>query len=338
MTTLRDIAKRLGVSISTVSRALSGQPYVSEQVRTRIQEVADELDYRPNALARGLRRNQTRTVGLVVPNILNVSYSSAASVLQGVLQKFGYGLALYVTNSDRETERLCFQKLREQQVDGLVHIPTRSSSPARLLGESSRPIPLVQMFRRSSRDVDAVVYDEEAGAHQIVSHLIGLGHRHIGVIVGPPGYISVKARLRGAKQAIAETGLHPDDLSVIHREFASESGRQAFHRLLDSTEKLTAVFPASIHFVLGSLLACTDRSLKIPDQLSLAGFGDPQWYQIIKPPITSYTAPLEEMGMTAAQLLISRMEEPPPTERTRPTEIIITGTLLTRESTAPPNN
>lgn len=335
MTTLRDISKRLGVSVSTVSRALSGQAYVNEQVRARIQEVADELDYRPNALARGLRRNQTRTVGLVVPNILNVSYTSAASVLQGVLQKFGYGLALYVTNNDRETERLCFQRLREQQVDGLVHIPTRASSPASLLGESARPIPLVQMFRRSSRDVDAVVYDEETGAQQVVSYLIQLGHRRIGVIAGPAEYISVKARLRGAKRAVADAGLEPDDLSVIHREFASESGRQALHRLLDSVD-LTAVFPASVHFVLGSLLACTERNLDIPGQLSLAGFGDPHWYQIMKPPITSYTAPLDEMGMTAAQLLISRMEDPPPSNRARPTQIVISGTLLKRESTAPP--
>jgi len=336
MATLRDVAKRVGVSVSTVSRALNDHPHVSAQLRARIADVAAELDYHPNALARGLRRNQTRTVGLIVPNLLNNSYSSAAAVLQGLLQKFGYGLSVHVSDNDPETERRCFDKLREYQVDGLVHIPSAPVSTAHLVRDWPKPFPIVEMFRRSSREIDAVVYDEDTGAYEVVSHLTELGHVRIGMIVGPREYSSTKKRMRGARRAMADGGLDPGDLSIVHQEYASEGGKQACHRLLDSAAKPTAIFAASMQFVLGSLVACSELGVVIPDDVSLAGLGNTQWYDVVTPTITTYTVPLREMGLTAAQLLISRIEEQPPVDETRPTEIVVAGKFVPRGSTGPP--
>lgn len=337
MATLRDIAIRAGVSVATASRALSHHEHVREETRARVQAVARELGYRPNALARGLRRNQTRTVGLLVPDILNSSYSGAAAALvQSQLHDFGYGLVLHVSKNDSETERRCIDNFRAQQVDGLLHVPCTSVG-AHVLREGRHPIPVVEFFRRSGAgDFDAVVYDEDVGAHDVVQHLVGLGHRRIGVIAGPRRLGSTGRRLTGARRAVEEAGLSPRVLSVLHGEYTSETGRRAFQNLVDHHTPPTAVFATSRQFVLGAALAAKERGIVIPDQLSLAGFGDPEWSQLVTPALTTYTLPLHEMVMTAAQLLISRIEDDQTPPRSRGTQIVVSGNLAIRNSTAPP--
>ena len=338
MVTLRDIAIRSGVSISTASRALSDHEYVRADTRARVQDVARELSYAPNKMARGLRRNQTRAIGLVLPDMRNSSFSSeAAAFLQRELQESGYGLVLYVTRYDHETELRCLDRLRAQQVDGIVHVPASSAS-AENLTKGSLPIPVVEFLRRSSASnkLDAVLYDDEEGANRVVAHLLQLGHRRIGVITGPRGAGPTTRRLAGAYRAVAEAGLDPDVLHFMHGEYAPETGRQAFRRLLDIYPPHTAIFATSTQFVLGVMLASKESRVDIPGQISLAGFGDPEWGQLLSAPLTTYKLPLQEMAMTAALLMTSRIERKPSLE-THPIQITISGTLMVRSSTAPPS-
>jgi LacI family transcriptional regulator len=335
MATLRDIAARTGVSISTASRALSNHEYVSDETRDRVLAAARELGYSPNAMARGLRRNQTRTIGLLIPEMRNTSSGAAAAYLQQHLQDFGYGLIVSMTRNDRETELRALEHMRAQQVAGIIHVPCSASS-AYSLADGKPGIPVVEFFRRSgSEDVDSIVYDEVAAAEKVVDHLIQLGHKHIGLIVGPRRLRSTQERLKGAYHAVSKAGLGRDVLTAQHGDFSTETGRQSFSRLVQDSPRITAVFATSTHFVLGAAIALKESGLDVPGAISLAGFGDPEWLDLIHPPLTTYSLPLREMAMTAAQLMISRVEEEPGKYRL-PTQITVSGNLILRASTAAP--
>jgi LacI family transcriptional regulator len=336
MATLRDIAVRAQVSISTASRALSGHHHVQDQTRERIQAIARELGYVPNSLARGLRRNQTRTIGVLIPDLRNSSFSSESAVLlQRQFQELGYGTVLYVTRYDRETELRCIDRLRFQQVDGVLRVPTTATS-VDVLSDGARSIPVLEFLRRSqSERYDGVLYDDEEGAYRVMEHLIHLGHRRIGVITGPPETSSTKRRLSGAGRALAAAGLGPKALRVAHGEYSPATGHRGFETLMAVEPPVTAVFATSAQFVLGVAMAAKEQNVLIPQRVSLAAFGDPEWGQLISPPLTTYTLPLPEMAMTAALLLTSRIEKGPP-EDGRPVRIWISGDLVVRGSTAPP--
>lgn len=336
MATLRDVAHASGVSISTASRALSDHEYVKPATRARVIEAARDLGYAVNPVARRLRRNRTRTVGLLMPDMHNSSFSSeAARYLQRQLQDYGYGLVIYVTRNDREVELRCLERLRDQEVDGVIHVPATTAG-AELLAEGPRPIPVVELFRQSgSEHVDAVIYDSTTAAATLTTHLLGLGHRNIGVVTGVERLESTKRRLAGVYKAVNEAGLPGSCVHEAHAELSPQAGSQAFRRLLRQNSQITAVLATSSQFVLGGALAAREMGIAIPDNVSLAGFGDPEWGLLMTPAITSYTLPVEEMAMTAALLVTSRIERPDVSE-TAPTKIAFSGTLIARGSTSSP--
>ena len=338
MTTLREVALASGVSISTASRALSDHEYVKPATRAKVVEAARELGYAVNPVARGLRRNRTRTVGLVMPDMRNSSFSSeAAPYLQRQLQDYGYGLVIYVTRNDREVELRCLERLRDQEVDGVIHVPATPSS-AELLLEGPRPIPVVELFRQStSEHFDAVIYDSTGATATLTSHLIGLGHREIGIITGVERLESTKRRLTGAYRAMQEAELPRESLHIAHAEHSPHAGNLAFRRLLRHQPQITAVLATSTQFVLGGALAARELGIAIPDDVSLAGFGDPEWAQLMTPAITAFTLPVEEMAMTAAMMMSTRIERPAMSE-TNPTRIVFSGTLIARGSTSSPRS
>ncbi|MFI6348549.1 LacI family DNA-binding transcriptional regulator [Streptomyces sp. NPDC050560] len=337
MTTMREVARLAGVSASTVSRALSGHPYVEAELRERIRALADELGYRPNPLARGLRSSRSNTIGLIIPDVFNPSYYGIAGVLQSRLRDLGYGLLLEVTNNDRETDRRCLAHFYEQHVAGIFYVPSSATTPV-TVDERAADVPLVELFRRTtSSPFDGIVHDEDVGAHRIAEHLVGLGHERIGMIAGPRGYSTTRRRVNGALDALRAAGRDPGLLRVVHREYSVPGGERGFDELLDLRPAPTAVIAASSHFVLGALLAARRRGVTIPRQLSLAGMGDPDWYQVAQAPVTTYAFPIRELGLLAAHLLVSRLDQVDPRER--PTQIVVSGTLLKRESTgAPPRS
>jgi LacI family transcriptional regulator len=337
MTTLREVARASGVSISTASRALSDHEYVRSTTRAKVVEAARELGYAVNPVARGLRRNRTRTVGLVMPDMRNSSFSSeAAPYLQRQLQDYGYGLVIYVTRNDREVELRCLERLRDQEVDGVIHVPATASS-ADFLTEGPRPIPVVELFRKStSEHFDAVTYDSTSAAATLTSHLLELGHCEIGIITGVERLESTRRRVAGAYRAVEEADLPPSCVHVAHAEHSPQAGKLAFRRLLRQYPQITAVLATSTQFVLGGALAARELGMAIPEDVSLAGFGDPEWGQLMTPAITTFTLPVEEMAMTAALLVSSRIDRPPVSE-TPPTRIVFSGTLIARGSTSSPS-
>jgi LacI family transcriptional regulator len=333
---LKDIAKETGLGLGTVSRALSGAPRVSPETRRRVEEVAERLGYRSNALARALRRSQTKAIGLVIPDIENEFYTSGAAILQDVLASQGYRLLLGCNNSDPETDRALLASLVEQRVDGIAHTPC-SADGSRIVQKLSPGLPVVEYARRSALDsVDSVTGDEQRGSAELVEHLAALGHTRIAMISGPPDLSTTVARVAGFEDACRRLRLRKRDCPQLSGRYDSEWGSAAVRRILRDHPEVTAVYASSSRIVLGVLEALRQEGVSVPGQLSVTGFLDPQWYRIAGPPLTTYELPLKEMGDMAARLLLQRIEQDANPVRHAPRALRFEGRLVVRESTAAP--
>jgi LacI family transcriptional regulator len=345
VTTALDVARRAGVSTSTVSHVLNGTRIVSDEARDRVLAALAELNYEPNPFARSLKVHRSNTIGLVILDISNAFYTAVARGVEDVAREQGYSLIL--GNSDemvsKEAEYLRF--LRARRVDGLLLMPAGERHEA-LVKLAHSHFPLVLVDRTiPGLDLSSVSIDSETPARDIVDLLIGLGHRRIGVIAGPPWSTGMMERLAGYRGALAEAGIPMDesliisgsgqtraDAAIVSAAGRSEAGRVAAAQLLALPDPPTAVFAANNQLSVGAFDAIRKAGLSMPDQLAFVGFDDFEWAELVTPRITRVAQPTYEMGRTAAQLLISRIADP-----TAPTRRIILGaTVLVRESSGGP--
>ncbi|MBV8749398.1 MAG: LacI family DNA-binding transcriptional regulator [Candidatus Eremiobacteraeota bacterium] len=334
MPTLRDVAKTVGLSAATVSRALSGHPYVDERTRGRIVRAASELGYRPNALARALRVQTTRTIGLIIPDIHNDFYAESATVLQGAFEAHGYRLILCISNNDPAHDRRYLRTLAEHRVDGIVHVPS-SSVDVHELEAGGRRIPVVELLRQSPEaQFDAVLSDDYEGAATLTRHLLALGHRRIAMLTGPATFSTTRSRVDGYRMALREAGFGPNDEFVLYGSYTPACGHDATRAVLARTPRPTAIFSSGSPLTNGVLRALAEARVRVPGDLSVVAYEDPDWYAISVPPLTCYTLPLREMGRVAADTIMARVADgaaPRP-----PAVLRFAGRLIVRESTAPP--
>ncbi|MEW2546781.1 LacI family DNA-binding transcriptional regulator [Streptomyces sp. NPDC047002] len=326
MVTQKQIARELGLAVSTVSRALTGQPHVGEATRKAVLTAAERYGYRPNAVARALRRRETRMIGVVIPDMLNHFYAACTTVLQESFEDHGYGMLLAVTGNDPQRERTALARLRDAQVEGMVLVPSatpRSTGPLDL--------PVVEMIRTSGRtQVDTVQCAEHETAAEAIGHLAALGHRRIAVIAGEPEFSTTRERAAGAQAALAGLGLPP--ARVLTRDHTRAWGTEAMRRLVTGEEPPTAVFAASSELALGALHEAQRLGIGIPGRLSLAALGNTDWFDVCRPPVTACAQPLAEVGMISAQILLSRLAG----ARRSPSHIRVSGRLVVRGTTSAP--
>ena len=325
--TLRQIALECGVAVSTVSRALNGHPHVNEETRRRIRETAEHLGYRPSAAARALRGSGTRTVGVVLPDMMNAFYARTISMVQDQLEERGHSVVMAVTNNEGRRERTGLERLIASGVDGIIVVPTPTRRPPTPEGP-----PLVEMNRRSSRRVDWVGYDEDEGARTLAGLLVGAGHHDIAFIGGQPSFSTTRRRLEGYRRALAEAGVEPDPRWVQLRAYSPDWGSEALGRLLALRPAPTAVCASSSELVLGLLTEARRRGLRLPSELSLVAFGKTDWYAVTDPGITTYEQPIEQVAHIAVQLLADRMAG----STADPTTVLVEGRVVERDSVAAP--
>ncbi len=336
MATLRDVAKRAGLSAATVSRALSGHPHVDEATRLRAVHVARELGYRPNALARALRVRTTRTIGLIIPDIRNDFYAECATVLQGALEAHGYRLILCISNGDPEHDRSYLRTLAEHRVDGVVHVPS-TPTDARELDAGGRTIPIVELLRHSPEAaVDAVVSDDREGAAALTRHLVELGHRRIAMLTGPDSYSTTRYRVAGYRDALRAVARADGLERVLYGAYTPASGYELAREALAATPRPTAIFSSGSPLTSGVLRALAEARVRVPRDVSVVAYEDPEWYAMSVPALTCYALPLREMGRVAADRIVARVADP--AVRAGPPEVLrFTGRLVVRGSTAPPS-
>lgn len=301
MVKLTDVARAAGVGYGTASRALSGKGPVGGEARTRVLEAARELGYTADANARALRERRTRTVGLIVPDMTNEFYTASAEVLQEVLRTAGHHLFVATTGNNPGRDYEALQEMAARRVDGIVHVPVGLPTGNPL------SVPVVELNRYSGRNVPAVVSDDYDGVKQLTELVIGAGYTDIAAIVGPDAYSTSRDRLAGFKSAAQRAGFDENATGgkrfrVVSSDFSAEGGAGAMRSLLADPPQ--AVVPLSSRLVMGVLRTAREAGIRIPDDLALAGYGDPDWFEIWGPGITTFAPPLADMGALAAEILL----------------------------------
>ncbi|MBR3018595.1 MAG: LacI family DNA-binding transcriptional regulator [Clostridia bacterium] len=338
MTTIRDVANHLGVSVSTVSRYLNNHPDLNEETRRKIEKAIHELDYVPSSAARNVSRLSTRTIGLTIPDIQDSYFSDNAFGVEQYLQENRYSL-VYGSISRSPKRMLDFvQHAREMRFDGLIITPEEWSDELLALLRKTR-IPIVALRRRPPEDsgIPYVDADHYAGAKQMVAHLTELGHRHICHIVLNTDI--GRERLRGYIDAMNSRGLEPRTMLIpglpANRIMDGISyGRAAAEQLMRDDPATTAIFASSDPIGLGVMEYARGKGLRVPEDLSVCGTGDLDiaslsWFEMTTVAFDRY-----ELGRKAAELLLNMVRK----EERCPKSILFDTHLVLRNSTAQPKD
>ena len=276
----------------------------------RVLDAARSLTYRPNRAARDLRVGSSRTVGVLIPNIENPFYTSMICGVEDVLRETNYSLLLANYNESPDLEARRLEVFRSEGVRGLIFAPSRAPSPLYAeLGHTG--IALVAVSRLPGLlSVDQVTVANRDGAHIATTHLIRLGYKRIALINGPLALSSARDQQSGYEEALREAGLPLDESLIMCGEFRHATGHSAMQHLLDMACPPRAVYVASNLLTLGALQAIHERALDIPSQIAIVGFDLMPLAISLRPPLTMVAPPAFEVGQTAAQLLLDRVQKP----------------------------
>jgi LacI family transcriptional regulator len=332
--TIADVARGAGVHPSTVSRALNPttRGMVTEAVAVRVAEVAERLGWRPSALAAGLRTRRSRTIGILVPDLVNPVFPPIVQAAEARLAEAGYVAILANTDNDAGREALLIERMAAHLVDGLMLASAACGSRALTLCEQWR-IPAVLINRRlPEARVPSVINDDRSGMTLAVRHLVELGHRRIAHLAGPSGISTASDRRIGFLSAMAAAGLDAASAPMIAAEaYTAIAGRQAMELLLRQAP-FTAVAVANDMLCFGVYDALSAAGLRVGVDVSVTGFNDMLFVDRINPPLTTVRIQHAEMGRRAAEVLLTEMEglaKPSP-------DIVLKPELVARQSSAPP--
>jgi LacI family transcriptional regulator len=308
--TLKDVARLAGVHPATASRALNPEtrPLVNEGTSRRVLAAAAELGYRPNAVARSLRTKRSRTVGVLIPDLNNPLFPPIVRGLEDRLDADGYVALIGNTEDDSARERRIVEQMRARHVDGFVLATAHLRDP--LLREAAEVGLPVVLMNRVAEDYSfpSVTVDNERGVRMVVAHLLGLGHERIGYIAGPQDVSTGLARYRGFRAAMAASGheVRPD-LVAFATAFSIEEGHRCAQRILASGPACTAVAAGNDMLAVGCYEALHEAGLDCPADLSVVGFNNMPFIDMLRPPLTTVAFPHYQVGTEAAQLLIEQL-------------------------------
>ncbi|MFO1477270.1 MAG: LacI family DNA-binding transcriptional regulator [Verrucomicrobiota bacterium] len=311
--TLRQIARRAGVSASTVSRVLSGQARahrISASAESRIRACAARLNFVPNQLARSLRLRRTQTLGLVIPDISNPFFSAVARQVALGARAQGYSIVLCDSQENPDQEREAVELLFSRHVDGLILCPVGQSA-AHLKILASRGVPMVQVDRVfPGLGIPCVVSDNVQGARDATQCLVDHGHRRIACIQGLRGSYPNELRVRGYREALQKNGIRFDAKLVAGANFSRENGYAQTRELLRRNPGFTAILALSNPIAFGVLQALEEHGLGIPADLSVIAFDEQPYSAYLATPMTTVAQPCGELGQAALKLLTGRIEAP----------------------------
>jgi LacI family transcriptional regulator len=341
MSTMKEVAARAGVSIATVSRVINQNGYVAPAVQDKVRRTMGALNYQPSALARGLRRQETQSIGVLVPKLSQPFFSLLGYAIEQALFTQGYRAFLCSAEEDPGKESAYLEMLLRQRVDGVILVPTGQSltNVERLL-RTKLPVVLVDRDLPALQ-VDRVLSDNLGGGYQIARHLLDLGHERIAVIGAEPHSESMTRRLTGVRQALGEAGIKPteESLATIKGE-QFQLGSSTAQRLARKSRRPTAVLALTDMLAVGALHGAVKAGLRLPADLSVTGFDDIPLASYVLPELTTIAQPITQMGEQAVHRLLRLIQEPlvhlVEDPELKPECVVFSTRLIVRNSTAAP--
>ena len=328
-TTIKIIAERASVSVTTVSRVLSGQGKkyrISKKTEESVKSLAKELNYEPNILARSLRMKQTFTIGMIVPDISNPFFASIARYVEIESRKAGYSVIVCDSQEDTSLEKESLKVLRMRKVDGMIICPVgRESKNIDDISKSNIPVVIADRYF-PTLNLSCVVSDNYNGAMLAINHFIDKGHRKIAFIQGLSNTSVNEERLKGFLDAHEKNNIPVNESFIVGEDFGEQNGYIGAKILLNGSERPTAILGGSNLISLGALRAISEERLDIPDDISLIAFDDQPYYDFLSSPITSIRQKKEELGKISIALLLSELNGgnlPGKKKIIIPTELII---------------
>jgi len=307
-TTIKDIAKKLNISISTVSRALRDAPDINRETKNAIKKLAEDLKYQPNRLAVSLRQNQTHTIGVIVPN-LDYVLSSMVRGIDEVALEAGYTVMVCQSNESFGREIVNTKRLLDSLVDGfIISVSSETKSFDHFKKIQDRNIPLV-LFDRLAPDLQApsVKLDNENGGFIATEHLIKQGYKKIAILAGPKNLGISNQRMDGYLNALKKYKLKKNNQFIVHCDFNQNYAYAATKELLMMKDRPDAIFTISDRMAIGAQLAIKENNLRMPEDIGLVGFNNEPVTNLVTPQISSVDMPAFDIGKAAAKLFIEIM-------------------------------
>ena len=307
--TIKDIAKTLNISPSTVSRALKDHPDISPATKKAVRELAKELDYQPNSVALSLRKSKTYTIGILIPQIVHHFFSTVISGIEDIAYEAGYHVMICQSNESYQREVLNTQALVASRVDGmLVSVAQETDDIKHFQGLISRGIPLVFFDRVvSGLDTSSVVVDDFEGAYRAVEYLLKTGCRRIAHLAGPNNLVNSQSRKKGYEKALDDYSIPQHPGQVVVAGLSIEDGRRACLSLLEQETMPDAIFAANDPVALGAMQVLKEKGISIPQQVSVIGFSNEPITALMDPAMTTVAQPGFEMGQLATRLLLEEI-------------------------------
>ena len=333
---MRDVARLARVSVTTVSTIVNGRGGVRPELAQRVEDAMATLDYFPNEVARSLRVNRTFTIGMVVPDVSNFFFNDVFLGVETKARENGFSVVLCDSHDDPVQERDLLVMLVRRRVDGILLASAQASlAESRLAGRR----PPIVCFDRAPAGFKAgvVVIDNVLASLEAARYLIELGHQRIAVIAGPETTLTGWGRLEGVRKALQEAHIPLREEYVRLGDFFTEGGYRAALEILQLPTPPTAVIACNNRKTLGLMRALKDLGLKCPQDVSVLGFDEFDWYELFSPRLTTVVQPSYEMGKRATEMLLQVIEAPDQYLKSREgNRVVLKAELRVRESTAPP--
>ncbi|GJH42912.1 substrate-binding domain-containing protein [Pasteurella canis] len=327
MATMKDIARIAQVSTSTVSHVINNSRFVSDEIRTKVLNVVQELNYTPSALARSLKVKETKTIGLLVTATNNPFFTEVVSGVEQYCNQHNYNLILSNTEGNTERLRNNLQTLIQKQVDGLLLMC--SDSRIQIGKDLNVNLPFVIMdWWPTEESADKIFENSEYGGYLATKALIDKGHRHIAIITGNLKKSLAHNRLNGYKRALAEANIPLRSELIIESHFDFEGGMVGMEKVLAITPRPTAVFACSDSIAFGAYQTIWRQGLTIPQDISIIGYDNITLAQYMSPPLSTINQPKAELGKLAVETLLQRIKNPSEIHRT----LLLQPELILRES------
>jgi LacI family transcriptional regulator len=310
--TLKDIAEKLDISISTVSRVVNNKEYVNPNTRKKVLEGLAKYNYVPNQVARSLKKQSTKTIGIVVPDISENFFAQIIKGIDEVLGKHKYSIILADSDESPKKEEKYLELLYQNRIDGLILATvSKEYNTLRMYFSNSIPVIFIDNIPDLVEDIDCVIINNKKASEMAVNHLIECGHSQIAVIIGSPNETSGYERLDGYKRALEDNNISINENLIKYGNYKENTGYLCMKELLENkvSQQFTAVYIGSEKMTYGAMKAIKEFGLKIPKDIALVGFDVHDKSGLISPGITSIRQPESNIGNIVGDLMISRLEE-----------------------------